>query len=800
MCDYRTKSRKKADAHSWRTGHKINGFVYDTTELARINEIESPKIVGQNVRCTAVISSTSIAYVTPLIVDIEVKHVEGDYVSFPKETIEIPLEDTIKLIKLGSSTKQKVLNYIAYREKLTEGKVQRLEEKSFGCVYWIRVRPQVLSLQFKDGMVLDEKGFEYKAFDVYVLSADKQIAFEPSKLVALEGLVLPEPSQQRITLLATKIEFPADENQFDILKLKALKAKLDSYKTLEAKITWMLEQFSIYSGVVQRANIAFANLLIYFSPLYITFDSSLIRGWGNGLVVGDSTVGKSETSRKANRLLEAGVYLTAETASQAGLTASAVQIEKRGWFVDWGFLVLQDRGLLIIDGAHRLSRVDWSKLAESERTGMVIIAKASKDEAYARTRQIKIANPLDRESWQTEKMQAFLYAAQALPTILDKTNIARLDLAVFARTEDVKIEDVDKVRKGETEKELELLRESLKFCWSSKAYVEFEKEAVQRVLSEATRLYNEFGCEDIPLVSIDTKYKLARLSASVACLTLSVSEDYAKILVKEEHVSHVASFLRTEYSAAGLNVLAAKSKNEAIDSEEASEIFQRIENDIKNFGKEHIREILSFIVLKGHVTKDQLKQEFHLTRDKELQPIVASFRNEGLFNDSKTGLYASPRAIQLYKVTVLEGGIDFSRTKSPGRTSNDNGEHQTELPKAKASTTGEFSTTKKEGGWVGGSLGFNNSGSCENGYHDQCGGVKCDCNCHKTTRAMLESSWHLFHELEGDGQKDSVEDQRFLTEFVQRGFGSKEDGERCWNILYRSGQIYETSLHFFRSV
>jgi len=53
-------------------------------------------------------------------------------------------------------------------------------------------------------------------------------------------------------------------------------------------------------------------------------------------------------------LLKAGMLITAETASTVGLTGTATQIEKEGWFVDWGFLVLCDRKLLAIDGAHKL--------------------------------------------------------------------------------------------------------------------------------------------------------------------------------------------------------------------------------------------------------------------------------------------------------------------------------------------------------------------------------------------------------------------------------------------------------------
>ena len=78
-------------------------------------------------------------------------------------------------------------------------------------------------------------------------------------------------------------------------------------------------------------------------------------------------------------------------------------------------LVLNDRRLLGVDGAYKLMKSQWATLAESERSGVVTIAKAAKDTAYARTRQIKIANPIDPESnrYESKSLGEFYYPALA---------------------------------------------------------------------------------------------------------------------------------------------------------------------------------------------------------------------------------------------------------------------------------------------------------------------------------------------------------------------------------------------------
>lgn len=44
----------------------------------------------------------------------------------------------------------------------------------------------------------------------------------------------------------------------------------------------------------------------------------------------------------------------------------------------FGFLVLLNRQLLAVDGAHKLNQSNWASLAEAERSGVVSIVKAAK--------------------------------------------------------------------------------------------------------------------------------------------------------------------------------------------------------------------------------------------------------------------------------------------------------------------------------------------------------------------------------------------------------------------------------------
>jgi hypothetical protein len=330
-------------------------------------------------------------------------------------------------------------------------------------------------------------------------------------------------------------------------------------------------------------------------------------------------------------------------------------VDREGWGIEWGFLVLNDRKLLAVDGAHKLSRYNWSVLAEAERSGVVTIVKAAKSSAYARTRQIKIANAVDEEEgkYSTKTLSSFLYPCQALTTILDKTSIARLDLAVFSDQRDVEATQINVAYDGVYDPDLHLLSEVTKWVWSGSTDIHFTNQARETLLREATELYKEYYCGIIPLVSIDMKWKLARLSAALANLTLS-TDDFRAVNVTAEHVNAVVEILKNEYIESGLSVLAAFNKHEIMDTFEIGEMLARILNSLVktagDFGMDRLKRILRYICNHGRVTKDELRARFSLSDNNETRPLIAALKSESLIKVGR-GYYPTPKLIQAHKVS-----------------------------------------------------------------------------------------------------------------------------------------------------
>ncbi|MFH0748935.1 MAG: hypothetical protein V1915_03325 [Candidatus Bathyarchaeota archaeon] len=728
------------DVKNWNpvTGYKVEGLekelapegkeaddaanqkeVVEPTQLRHITEIENPTNLNKLVRVDVIVASTTVAYAIP-------SKILGEWVidgnpGSAEKTISQKSFINMALPGATSTAKSKLLNSL-FPEGGGKVTVRDLEYRT---VYGLRVRPPVFSIEKRDGKLVDDRGFEYKGFSVYIVT-DKKQDFQASALLRLTGWVYPDPKTQKTTLLATEVEFPEAISGYDEEKLNNLRSAFKNKKPAQI-LEWVFDNFEKYSRIIGRRNIAKATLLGFFTPIWVNIDGDEEqRGWCNVLILGDTTTAKTETVRKAIKLLSAGTIITAETATSVGLVGAAVQVDNGGWSIDWGALVLNDRRLLAVDGAHKLGKYQLASLAEAERSGTVSIVKAAKDSAYARTRQIKIANPLDPQSrrMESKNLSEFYYPAQAISTFLDLMSIARLDLVVLADADDVKPEAINKPDHEEPDPALFNLSESLKLVWGEKMVLNYTKEAQASINGNATALYNDFFTKTIPIASIDLKWKLARLSAAAAALSLS-TKDYKSLDIEAEHVDWVAGFMRDEYQNAGLLSLAKRSRFDTPTDEQIDETVGKIASIID---KETIEEtttraaeILLWIAETGRFTKDSLRIQFNLAEKNELRPLISELTTLKLV-EVGSGFYSTSKLNRLCKSTHFAtiAMIATPETRHPSKSGEEESkqdlktteteDNQTEIDNASPENLGvSYSEEGKEG----------NQGKTEVRYRDE---------------------------------------------------------------------------------
>jgi hypothetical protein len=385
---------------------------------------------------------------------------------------------------------------------------------------------------------------------VYVLQPETHIEIGPHDYMAV-GYVRSHPQTRNATLFVEHMEAMEDDwkkfsiNEETIEHLKFI----NSYKNVKELLD------DITNGVTkiyESNDILLAVLLTYLSPLWFSFNGTLMRGWINSCILGDSGTGKSATYARVSDWLNLGDLFSALSGSRTGLLYS---IKQRGveWYVQIGRYVTASGKIIAVDETQEMTAEEIKKMAKAMDEGWLDVSQVASGGYRTCTRCIFLLNPKP-----PKKMSDFAYGCQAMAECFDPMFIRRIDIAVFTTgKEDIgfynKIEDKN-INPRITS---DAFRSLVYWAWTREAdNIIWEEEATQECLEKAIDLSLIFGnADDIPLVNPqDFRNNLARLSTAFAILSGSFSDDYESVVVKKNHVMSMAKFIDICYSSSSCNL------------------------------------------------------------------------------------------------------------------------------------------------------------------------------------------------------------------------------------------------------
>ncbi len=628
--------------------------------LKKLTQIDDPVFANCNVHVNAVIASNAVSYNVPSRVEGICCYDSPKHTCCHKFETGIDNSSFVRFVEIPDHKRFKILESFV-RSEFTEQCELMVNEIKTTTIRRLRIRPIVSSLYKESENFFDDEGNEWTSYDVYILQNEIS-NLEAGKEISITGKVIADPKTSKVTMIISDIRY-IDSNRFDEGKIMSLQEHLKD-ESVSEKMEWYCKEFEKYSKIIKRHNVTRLGLLSFFSPLYIDFESKTIPSWTKSLIIGDSTTGKSETIRQLIILLRGGQIINGEMSSVAGLAGASVQATGGQWFTEFGVLVLQDKKFLAIDGAHSMGKDEHAKLAEAERNGKIEMTKASKGEAYARTRQCKVMNPVDDER-QAIPMNSFLHPIQSLKNNLQIMSIARLDFCCFV-SDDIGTKERNAKLIDTHSEYLENLSELLKFSWSKNYTVIFEESALNEILNQAIHLESKFKTEDYPLITNDQKYKIAKLSASLAILTLSISGKFEQVTVTKEHISYISKMIEDEYSRAGLDELAKKSRHGEITDEVLHEILYEIRQKTKQKSYEIPLQILKYIVESEKLNNDDLADEFNLSRDNAIRPLITYLKSENIIKKTRLGFTSTKKGIEIARFIN-----NFSASSASSASKND---------------------------------------------------------------------------------------------------------------------------------
>ena len=375
---------------------------------------------------------------------------------------------------------------------------------------------------------------------------------KPNAPYKVEALTIPEPWRQYSTHLIYKTK-PSQDNISNFKMGSDKHKRLQIFQpnegeTIEEKFNDIAEDFTHnVTHIYGRQDLINAMDLVYHSVLSFDFQQQRVdRGWVEGLIIGDTRTGKSETAKQLMKHYKLGELVTGENTSFAGLIGGMQQTQKR-WSITWGKIPLNDRRLIVLDEASGLSQDEIAQMSGVRSSGVAEITKIQTEKTHARTRLLWISNARDGKP-----MKEYGYGIWAIKGLIGKSeDIARFDFAVACASEDVPMTEINKKVElhGEVEHQytFDLCKDLLLWAWSRSAeQIVFTNAATELILKKATEMGKMFSSK-IPLVEgANQRIKLARLAIAAACRTYSTING-ENVIVKPGHVKFVYDFLMKIY-------------------------------------------------------------------------------------------------------------------------------------------------------------------------------------------------------------------------------------------------------------
>lgn len=373
------------------------------------------------------------------------------------------------------------------------------------------------------------------------------------------GRMWPNPRTQQSTLLISSYSPTKDSLSTyvarDLDRLVMFRPEEWSVEGVSARLDRLYDDIeNNVTRVRQRRTLHLAVDLAYHSPLHLSFDDRIIKGWTEVLILGDTSQGKSEVAcgsgRPGGLLMHYGIgeKIECKNATAAGLLGG-VQSSGGKFFVSWGAWVAHDRRLLILDEFNGISVEGIAKLTDMRSSGVAELPKIERRKALARCRIVAIANSRSRRP-----MSAFPFGIDALMELMGSPqDLRRFDLAMILAADEVDSTVINRRREEWPEIEhvhtTELCRSLILWAWTRRPeQATFHREAVKATYDGTNRLCEKYS-DDVPLVDRgSTRHKLARLSAALAARTFSTTDDMESVLVRPCHVQYIEQLIDSEYS------------------------------------------------------------------------------------------------------------------------------------------------------------------------------------------------------------------------------------------------------------
>lgn len=469
---------------------------------------------------------------------------------------------------------------------------------------------------------------------------------EANRTVEVVGTIYPDPRDQSNRFQAWEVvKTTTSYDSFD-LNDNAIALMLQfqpGERGPVAKLAHIAEELS--QGVTRiygRRRLHALMDLVWHSVL--AFDFAGVpqqKGWLDALVVGDTRTGKSEAAARLQEWYGAGEMVSCESATFAGIVGGLQQFSNKEWEITWGTIPLNDRRMVVLDEISGLTVEQIAQMSSIRSSGEAQLTKIRDDRTWARTRLLWMGNP------RNAGMDDFTYGVHAIPPLVgNKEDIARFDLAMSIRTDDVDPEIINRRQTQQSSRYSQVACQTLlRWVWSRQpSQVKWAPGAEHLVHQISLELGARFT-EDPPLIQgANVRFKIARVAVALAARTFSTDKTFENVVVNKAHVKGAREIIIGLYSDPGFGYMDMSEERKG-DLAKSSQGSDRAKEWLFEQG-----ELVRFLRQRqdGHFRRQDLEDMLIMDRDQSAS-VVNQLFNFGLVRRDRANVAMEPLLHQLLR-------------------------------------------------------------------------------------------------------------------------------------------------------
>ena len=583
--------------------HKYNGNIFEFYSLDQhhfnLKEIDSIKIstikdalkdskIKKDLRSIVTVTSEfSDPYSVPTVVEIEKVKDTGTKLDTMFENEKrtwflekINMQDMLELIEVNAKTVELNAKFRSYLN---------VPAKEPG----IEIKPKELKTIFKS--IITDKDYDGSGVSLDIYSFEK---LNVGSQYVIDYKIYPHPTKnQKLIAVAFNVKLINDSNNYTINKEKLSVFKSDG--NIKERLDRLYESAKHHIAKHLNYNIWLMSDLVFNSILDFNYGEPM-KGALDVFFLGDTQVGKSETTSKMVELYNFGHFLSLKTSTTVGLIGGSNKVD--GAFCNTiGAIPRQHKRLAILEEFSG-ARPDFIKTMTDIRSSNELRISRVSGELIVpcKLRMITISNPINDENGNPRFLNTFPNGVMPLMELIKSAeDVARYDGFLL----------IPKVENRFNPFAYQLTGEKIpKECYEEKAKwvvtrgidnVKFADGVESYIWEKAEKLNKLFEC-NFPLFGTTTSKKLARFCVALASLVMEVDESYENIIVTKEIVDFIVEYLISIYTSPTF-----KLREYALDYRSYSEYTDK---DVKNLQSlyAHNSTFIDFIGTQNRTTRSNL--------------------------------------------------------------------------------------------------------------------------------------------------------------------------------------------------